>query len=108
MTDGSQIQLESKREEAAACFYRALKVFPEVEDQISDLSDLTRTTIPKPVVDIALKMMARDPERNSRNQFPTDIEEKEAYFFQEVLRGEALSKDKHLDGSFIHTACRDR
>lgn len=108
VTDSSQIQLESKREEAAACFYRALKIFPEVEDQIGDLSDLTGTTIPRPVVDIFLKMMARDPERNNQNQFPTDIEEKEAFFFQETARGEALSKDQDLDGSFIHTASRDR
>lgn len=99
-----QIQLDSKRIEAAICFYRALKAFPALKDR----SCLDGKHIPPPIMDIVLKMVALNQERNNLVRFPTEIKDKEAFFFQEIARGEALYLEPNQDGSFIHTALRDR
>lgn len=43
--------------EAALCFYKALKVYP----QPSDLISIYDKTVPKPVIDILAEMIASDP-----------------------------------------------
>ena len=43
--------------EAALCFYRALKVYP----QPGDLITIYDKTVPKPVIDILAEMIATDP-----------------------------------------------
>lgn len=43
--------------EAALCFYKALKVYP----QPSDLISIYDKTVPKPVLDILAEMIATDP-----------------------------------------------
>ncbi|RDW69526.1 hypothetical protein BP6252_08546 [Coleophoma cylindrospora] len=46
--------------EAALCFYKALKVYP----QPSDLVTIYDKTVPKPVLDILAEMIALDPSLN--------------------------------------------
>ena len=60
VADFSQIQLESKRIEAATSFYRALKVYPQPKDLIG----IYDKTVPKPVIDILAEMIALDPDIN--------------------------------------------
>lgn len=43
--------------EAALCFYKALKVYPQPKDLIS----IYDKTVPKPVIDILAEMIAQDP-----------------------------------------------
>lgn len=43
--------------EAALCFYKALKVYP----QPRDLINIYDKTVPKPVLDILAEMIATDP-----------------------------------------------
>lgn len=43
--------------EAALCFYKALKVYP----QPRDLIQIYDKTVPKPVIDILAEMIAQDP-----------------------------------------------
>jgi hypothetical protein len=43
--------------EAALCFYRALKVYP----QSRDLIGIYDKTVPKPIIDILAEMIAADP-----------------------------------------------
>ena len=43
--------------EAALCFYKALKVYP----QPGDLINIYDKTVPKPVLDILAEMIATDP-----------------------------------------------
>ncbi|MCJ1397736.1 hypothetical protein MMC11_000932 [Xylographa trunciseda] len=47
----------SDQVEAALCFYKALKVYP----QPSDLISIYDKTVPKPVLDILAEMIATDP-----------------------------------------------
>ena len=47
----------NKQTEAALCFYRALKVYP----QPRDLIHIYDKTVPKPVIDILAEMIALDP-----------------------------------------------
>lgn len=49
--------LGSKQVEAALCFYKALKVYPEPKDLIQ----IYDKTVPKPVIDILAEMIAQDP-----------------------------------------------
>ena len=49
--------LGSKQVEAALCFYKALKVYPQPRDLIS----IYDKTVPKPVIDILAEMIAMDP-----------------------------------------------
>ena len=49
--------LGSKRIDAALCFYKALKVYP----QPKDLVQIYDKTVPKEVIDILAKMIAHDP-----------------------------------------------
>ena len=48
---------DSNQVEAALCFYKALKVYP----QPSDLISIYDKTVPKPVLDILAEMIATDP-----------------------------------------------
>ena len=50
----------SNQVEAALCFYKALKVYP----QPSDLISIYDKTVPKPVLDILAEMIAADPSIN--------------------------------------------
>lgn len=43
--------------EAALCFYKALKVYP----QPGDLIQIYDKTVPKPILDILAEMIASDP-----------------------------------------------
>ncbi|KAI9836393.1 MAG: hypothetical protein M1819_001423 [Sarea resinae] len=47
----------SEQVEAALCFYKALKVYP----QPKDLINIYDKTVPKPVLDILAEMIAQDP-----------------------------------------------
>lgn len=47
----------SNQVEAALCFYKALKVYPQPRDLIS----IYDKTVPKPVLDILAEMIAEDP-----------------------------------------------
>ena len=47
----------SKQIEAALCFYKALKVYP----QPRDLIQIYDKTVPKPIIDILAEMIALDP-----------------------------------------------
>ena len=47
----------SDQVEAALCFYKALKVYP----QPGDLIQIYDKTVPKPVLDILAEMIASDP-----------------------------------------------
>lgn len=47
----------SDQVEAALCFYRALKVYP----QPADLIGIYDKTVPKPIIDILAEMIAADP-----------------------------------------------
>lgn len=47
----------SNQIEAAQCFYKALKVYP----QPRDLINIYDKTVPKPVIDILAEMIATDP-----------------------------------------------
>ena len=49
--------LGSSQIEAALCFYKALKVYPQPKDLIS----IYDKTVPKPVIDILAEMIAVDP-----------------------------------------------
>lgn len=97
-----QIQLDSKRIEAAICLYKAgldFRYFPKKK-------------VPAPIMEVYLEMTARDPERRvrfqDRFQYPTDPEAREAFFFQNVMLGETICKDEDLDGSFINAAAHDK
>ena len=48
--------------EAALCFYKALKVYP----QPSDLISIYDKTVPKPILDVLADMIALDPSINVR------------------------------------------
>ena len=48
---------DSQRVEAAICFYKALKVYPQPRDLIS----IYDKTVPKPVIDVLAEMIALDP-----------------------------------------------
>ena len=52
--------LGSKQIEAALCFYKALKVYPQPRDLIT----IYDKTVPKPVIDILAEMIALDPNIN--------------------------------------------
>ena len=52
--------LASKQIEAALCFYKALKVYPQPRDLIT----IYDKTVPKPVIDILAEMIALDPNIN--------------------------------------------
>jgi import receptor subunit TOM20 len=54
--------------EAALCFYKALKVYP----QPSDLVSIYDKTVPKPVLDILAEMIATDPSVNIRGYGGSD------------------------------------
>ena len=49
--------LGSSQIEAALCFYKALKVYPQPKDLIT----IYDKTVPKPVIDILAEMIAVDP-----------------------------------------------
>lgn len=49
--------LGSRQVEAALCFYKALKVYPQPRDLIS----IYDKAVPKPVIDILAEMIAMDP-----------------------------------------------
>ena len=97
VTCSSQMQLESKREEAAACYYRALKLGPEPKV----LKSMDVNIIPESVLDILFRMVALDPEPEEKLPNTPDSRKKAAYFAQEVSRGRAMCQDRDLDGSFI-------
>ena len=48
---------DSSRVEAALCFYKALKVYPQPKDLIA----IYDKTVPKPVIDVLAEMIALDP-----------------------------------------------
>lgn len=101
--DGSQIQLGSRRVEAAISLYKALKVYPSPEQLIV----IYGQTVPKPVFDIILAMIFLDPDtysHKSPGRRPTDLETREAYILQEMERGDSLCRD----GSFIRIPSSDR
>ncbi|KAL2051721.1 hypothetical protein ABVK25_008135 [Lepraria finkii] len=50
-------QDSSRQVEAALCFYKALKVYPQPRDLIS----IYDKAVPKPVIDILAEMIAMDP-----------------------------------------------
>ena len=52
--------VDSARIDAATCFYKALKVYPQPKDLIS----IYDKTVPKPVIDILAEMIALDPSIN--------------------------------------------
>ena len=54
---GADLLSESSRMDAALCFYKALKVYPQPKDLIS----IYDKTVPKPVIDILAEMIALDP-----------------------------------------------
>ena len=51
------LNAESTYVEAALCFYKALKVYP----QPGDLITIYDKTVPKPVLDILAEMVSTDP-----------------------------------------------
>ncbi len=53
----TEILIGSSQVEAALCFYKALKVYPQPKDLIS----IYDKTVPKPVIDILAEMIALDP-----------------------------------------------
>ena len=53
----------SDQVEAAICFYKALKVYPQPRDLIG----IYDKTVPKPVLDILAEMIAGDPEIRVRS-----------------------------------------
>ncbi|MCJ1370912.1 hypothetical protein MMC20_002126 [Loxospora ochrophaea] len=61
---GEQLCQEgSDQVEAAICFYKALKVYPQPRDLIG----IYDKTVPKPVLDILAEMIAGDPEIRVRS-----------------------------------------
>ena len=50
-------EIGSDQAEAALCFYKALKVYPQPNDLIA----IYDKTVPKPVLDILAEMIAADP-----------------------------------------------
>ena len=56
-TESDNSLAESQRIDAATCFYKALKVYPQPRDLIS----IYDKTVPKPVIDILAEMIALDP-----------------------------------------------
>ncbi|MCJ1474746.1 hypothetical protein MMC13_003406 [Lambiella insularis] len=54
---GTNSDAGSDHVEAAVCFYKALKVYPQPRDLIS----IYDKTVPKPVLDILAEMIATDP-----------------------------------------------
>lgn len=63
--------LGSKQVEAALCFYKALKVYPQPKDLIG----IYDKTVPKPVIDILAEMIAQDPTINVGGGSPTGIDD---------------------------------
>ena len=57
MADREGGELGADQVQAALCFYKALKVYP----QPSDLISIYDKTVPKPVLDILAEMIATDP-----------------------------------------------
>ena len=57
--------------DAALCFYRALKVYP----QPSDLMSIYDKTVPKPVLDILAEMIAADPAISAGRFGGVDVDE---------------------------------
>jgi len=55
---------ESQQLEAALCFFRALKVYPNSEELIS----IYDKTVPKPILDILAEMIAYDPQMSIRSE----------------------------------------
>ena len=53
----AELLLGSSQIEAALCFYKALKVYPQPKDLIS----IYDKTVPKPIIDILAEMIALDP-----------------------------------------------
>ncbi|MCJ1275757.1 hypothetical protein MMC21_003560 [Puttea exsequens] len=51
------LQDSSKQVEAALCFYKALKVYPQPKDLIA----IYDKTVSKPIIDILAEMIAQDP-----------------------------------------------
>lgn len=49
--------VDSDQIEAALCFYRALKVYPQPRELIG----IYDKTVPKPIIDILVEMIAADP-----------------------------------------------
>ena len=110
MTGSSQVQVESKQSEAAMCFYRAMQVHPEPEDLIG----IYQKTVPKPILDALYEIIALDTavatERitystnlGGEEEYFSKIGEKEAYFMEEVSRGDALCQHQDQDGRFVQT-----
>ncbi|KAF2396549.1 protein import receptor MAS20 [Trichodelitschia bisporula] len=54
---------ESEQLEAALCFFRALKVYPQPDELIT----IYDKTVPKPILDILAEMVALDPRLPLRN-----------------------------------------
>ena len=57
LSQADHLSTGSNQVEAALCFYKALKVYPQPRDLIS----IYDKTVPKPVLDILAEMIAEDP-----------------------------------------------
>jgi len=65
VAEGEHLSTDSSSAlEAALCFYKALKVYP----QPSDLISIYDKTVPKPVLDILAEMIALDPVGGSSSE----------------------------------------
>ena len=77
--------------------------------------DIYEKELPIPALDILKEMIAPStaaameqiPAKIAEGRFFTMVGDEVAYFRHELSKGDALSKDKNLDGPFIHTAFRD-
>ena len=103
---GSQIKSESKKTEAALSLYRALKA---CQSPLA-LIDALNKTFPKPVYDVFLAIFALHSESEDQIQYPTEAEEREAFFKQWISRGDTICQDQDLDTDslFIHTPSYNR
>lgn len=114
VTGSSQVFVESKKIEAAMCFYRAMKVYPEPEN----LMGIYQKTVPKPVLDALHEIIALST-TVATEQIPysttigeeayfSKVGEEEACFMQEFSRGQDLCQDQDQDGTFVQTPPNDR
>lgn len=114
VTGNSQMLIESKKIEAAMCFYRAMRVYPEPEN----LMGIYQKTVPKPVLDALQEIIAistavateRIPYSTSIGEeaYFSKVREEEACFMQEFSRGQDLCQDEDQDGTFVQTPPNDR
>ena len=106
--------VESKKIEAAMCFYNALNVHPSP----GYLLDVYQKTVPQPVLDALHERIAiNTATATERIPYSTEIGE-EAYFsklgeeeaclMKEFSRGQDLCQNEDQDGPFVQTPPNDR